>query len=257
MRNQRLNAPQVTHQLEPGGSGLESNAHPHDLVVRGTSEPGHVAGREATVNACGVAVAMLQGQSWAPRLSNDPQMNVGTAPTVPWCPPARVVLMGKARCRLMPLGWGGGPVVVRAQESCAHGEGAQRTRCLNLECQEPPVNTGEPLLYGGLLGTREGQLPVGPQGAASAMGSWRARCGESRTPGSASGQEKPTHRKMVRALLADSTLVGPLPGQRPAGRREGPLPTDAVGMGRRTRSSPSQGKPGTWRRGPACSQRGC
>jgi len=28
---------------------------------------------------------------------------------------------------------------------------------------------------------------------------------------------------------------GPLPGQQPAGRREGPSPADAAGMGRRTR----------------------
>jgi hypothetical protein len=33
---------------------------------------------EATVKVYGVTVAMLQGQSWAPRLSNDPRMNVGT-----------------------------------------------------------------------------------------------------------------------------------------------------------------------------------
>jgi hypothetical protein len=31
-----------------------------------TSGPGEVAGREATRKACGVLVAMLQGQSWAP-----------------------------------------------------------------------------------------------------------------------------------------------------------------------------------------------
>jgi hypothetical protein len=30
VRNQRLNAPQETHQLEPGGLGLESSAHPCD-----------------------------------------------------------------------------------------------------------------------------------------------------------------------------------------------------------------------------------
>jgi hypothetical protein len=30
------------------------------------------------VKVYGVTVAMLQGQSWAPRLSNDPRMNVGT-----------------------------------------------------------------------------------------------------------------------------------------------------------------------------------
>jgi hypothetical protein len=63
VRNQRLNASQETLQLEPGGSGLVSNAHPHDndgvLVVGwGTPGLGDVAGREATVKACGVVVAM-------------------------------------------------------------------------------------------------------------------------------------------------------------------------------------------------------
>ena len=33
--------------------------------------------------------------------------------------------------------------------------------------------------------------------------------------------------------------------------REGSLPADVTGVGRRTRSSASRGKPGTWRRGPA------
>src|SRR5215218_1233292 len=75
VRNQRLNAPQESHQLEPGGSGLDSSAHPHyrddDVhavggVVRGTPGLGDVAGREAAVKVCGVAAAMLQGHSWAP-----------------------------------------------------------------------------------------------------------------------------------------------------------------------------------------------
>ena len=71
MRNQRLNASQETHQLEPGGCGLDSNAYLHDsVVVGGTLWSGHVAGREATPNACGVGVAMLQGHSWAPTPSN-------------------------------------------------------------------------------------------------------------------------------------------------------------------------------------------
>ena len=65
VRNRRLNAPQVTQQLESGGSGLQSNAHPLDdnVIVWGTPGLGHVAGREATVKVCGVAVAMLQGHS--------------------------------------------------------------------------------------------------------------------------------------------------------------------------------------------------
>ncbi len=37
----------------------------------------------------------------------------------------------------------------------------------------------------------------------------------------------------------------------PDGDRAGPSPADGRGMGRRPRSSPSRGKPGTWRRGPA------
>ncbi len=131
MRNQRLNAPQVTHQLEPGGSGLESNAYPHE-VVRGTLWSGDVADREATVKDCGVAVAMLQGHSWAPTLSKGQRVNVGTISTVP-SPASSQLVGGKTRRRSMPSGWDGGPVVVRAQESCVHGEGVQRVRGINAE----------------------------------------------------------------------------------------------------------------------------
>jgi len=38
----------------------------HARRLRATPEPGEVAGREATRKACGVLVAMPQGQSWAP-----------------------------------------------------------------------------------------------------------------------------------------------------------------------------------------------
>ena len=37
-------------------------------------------GGEATVNACGVAVAMLSGDSWAPHSSIGCRVNVGTDP---------------------------------------------------------------------------------------------------------------------------------------------------------------------------------
>ena len=132
MRNQRLNAPQVTQQLEPGGSGLQSNAHPHGLVVWATLWSGHVAGREATVNVCGVAVAMLQGHSWTPTPSNGPRVNVGTISLVPPRQSSRLA-GGKARRRLMLAGWDGGPVVVRGRESRSHGEGAQRVRSVVVE----------------------------------------------------------------------------------------------------------------------------
>ena len=79
------------------------------------------------MNACGVAVAMLQPHSWTPTLSNGWKPNVGTIPPVP--SPASILLAGrKACCRLMPVGWGGGPVVVRGRESRSHGEGVQCVR---------------------------------------------------------------------------------------------------------------------------------
>jgi hypothetical protein len=97
-----------------------------------TLRPVRFAGREATAKCCGVAVAMLQGHSWAPIPSNGPGVNVGTIPAVPPRRPARVV-GGKVRCRLMLSGWGGGPVVVRDRESRSHGEGVQRDRSINTE----------------------------------------------------------------------------------------------------------------------------
>ena len=76
------------------------------------------------MNACGVAVAMLQGHSWAPTPLNGWRVNVGTILSVP--PPVSSQLVGgKVRCRLMLTRWGGGPVVVRGRESRSHGEGVQ------------------------------------------------------------------------------------------------------------------------------------
>jgi hypothetical protein len=70
VRNQRLNASQAhSHQLKPGGYGLGSDAHPIASAVWGTPGLVNVAGREATVKVCGVAVAMSQGHSWAPSSS--------------------------------------------------------------------------------------------------------------------------------------------------------------------------------------------
>ena len=133
MRNQRPKAPQVKDQLEPDGSGLGCGAHPSNGDIGwGTLGLVDVAGREAMVNACGVAVARPQGQSWAPTPSKGSGMNVGTTLLVPPRRPARAT-GGKARRRLMPAGWGGGSVVVRARESRVHGEGIQRVRSLSTE----------------------------------------------------------------------------------------------------------------------------
>src|SRR5450759_3999862 len=88
-------------QLKPGGSGLVSNAHPRGNAVRGTLGPVDGAGREATVNACGVAVAMLQGHSWAPTPSNGSMVNVGTIPAVPF-PASSLLVGGKGTAGMVP-----------------------------------------------------------------------------------------------------------------------------------------------------------
>lgn len=134
MRNQRLNAPQESLRLEPGGSGPVSSAHPHEafsvVLVWGTPWLGDVASREAVVNVCGVAAAMLQGHSWAPTPSSGSTVNVGTTATIP-SPISSLLFGGKVRRRLMSSRWGGGPVVVRGRESRSHGEGVQRVRSIN------------------------------------------------------------------------------------------------------------------------------
>jgi hypothetical protein len=129
VRNQRPNAPQETatslNLADQGWVAARTR-----MLGRGTLGLGDVAGPEATVNVCGVAVAMLQGHSWAPIPSNGPRVNVGTTPTVPF-PASSQPVGGKARRRLMRSGWDGGPVVVRARESRAHGEGVQCVRSIN------------------------------------------------------------------------------------------------------------------------------
>jgi hypothetical protein len=64
-----------------------------------------------------------QGYSWAPTLSIDSVVNVGTVPAYPvrgWG--------GQARRLPVALARGGAVVLVRAGESPAHGEGRQQVR---------------------------------------------------------------------------------------------------------------------------------
>ena len=117
------------HQLDPDRSGLGCGAHPCE---RGTPWPVDVAGREATVNACGVAVARPQGHSWTPHLSNGSRVNVGTGQLVP-SPARHQRVEGKACRRLMPTGRGGGVLVVRGRESRSHGEGPQCVRSIHAD----------------------------------------------------------------------------------------------------------------------------
>jgi hypothetical protein len=82
------------------------------------------AGEEATVKACGVAVAMLPGQSWVTSLVDRSLGERGNHLRSP-SPPASQVGGGQVRGQLWIVRWGGGPVVVRPRESRGHGEGGQ------------------------------------------------------------------------------------------------------------------------------------
>jgi hypothetical protein len=86
-----------------------------------------LAGPEAAVKACGVTVARLQGKSWAPIPSNGHMVNVGTNAESPFLPPSQGG-SGTAHRQRTARHWDGVLVVVRAQESCAHGEGGQPVR---------------------------------------------------------------------------------------------------------------------------------
>lgn len=117
--------PQVWNQLKSGGYGL-GRQHGADLTYgNATPKPVADAGGEAMVKVCGVAMDRLSGEKLGIDPVNGYIVNVGTVPGFP-LPPAIQVGGGKAHRRLMILGRDGGSVVVRAQESCAHGEGTQR-----------------------------------------------------------------------------------------------------------------------------------
>jgi len=64
----------------------------HDVgvvVPESTPKPVRWAGGEATRKVCGVLVARLQGNSWAPHPSIGQKVNVGTIPGFPPRHPSR------------------------------------------------------------------------------------------------------------------------------------------------------------------------
>ncbi|WP_276082661.1 transposase [Nonomuraea thailandensis] len=129
----------VTPRKSRAGSNLVDQGRcavrDHADLARSTPKPYVFDGGEATLKVCGVGVARLPGYSWAPNRPIGCVVNVGTArgrPSARAASPAD----GQVRCRLSAVGRGGGPVVVRAGESPAHGQGASKSAVRMLECQE-------------------------------------------------------------------------------------------------------------------------
>ena len=141
-RNQRRKAPQAkTTSSKPDRSGLGSNAHPTGTTGWRTPWLGDVAGREAMVKDCGVAMARLQGHSWPPTPLKGSRVNVGTTSSAP------AIMAGKTCRRLTPAKWGGGPVVVRARESRVHGAFCRNSGALMRESGRENKRTDLSLRY--------------------------------------------------------------------------------------------------------------
>jgi len=121
------------NRLESGGYGPVGSAR-RDVFLGDSGAVLRGDGGEATPNGCGVGVAMLQEKSWAPPLSIDYVVNVGTVPMPPF-PPHGQCGVGQVRCRLMASGPDGVFVVVAGvttrrgdRESRLQGEGRQLSR---------------------------------------------------------------------------------------------------------------------------------
>jgi hypothetical protein len=74
--------PQGQNRLQPGGYGPGSNAH-MERCIHVTPRSVNWADQEATLKACGVGVARLQGKSRLPNRSTDQTVKVGTVSVSP------------------------------------------------------------------------------------------------------------------------------------------------------------------------------
>ncbi len=189
------------------------------------------------MKAYGVAVAMLQGRSWAPNPSNGSRVNVGTILAVPF-PASSLLVGGKARRRLMPPGWDGGPVVPVAQ------------RFLQ---PLPPSGPGFRWLWPRRSHRRSGShlrrraRPVRPQGRqllSSRCVDWFGRCawrlewkapGRARTPRRSAPRTvppSPPHLHRPRSMTRSSSRVGISRSVSPWRRSRGPARTRGQALGR-------------------------
>jgi len=110
--------------------GSVSSARPPAMV--GDSQGRwQIAGPEAMVKVCGVAMARLPGYSWAPPSSTGRMSERGNRLRSPsWM--AIQVASGQARRRLRAARRDGAFVLVRGRESRPHGEGRQQVRSVGV-----------------------------------------------------------------------------------------------------------------------------
>src|SRR5664279_3102312 len=78
MQEPAVEPPQVRNRLETWRIWAGQQCTPSVVRIGATPKPVRWAGGEAMRNACGVLVARLQGNSWAPHPSIGQWVNVGT-----------------------------------------------------------------------------------------------------------------------------------------------------------------------------------
>ena len=184
------------------------------------------------MTCCGVATAMSQGSSRVPPSPSDQQVNTGTVPGLPLARVSSVVVglgppsadrLGMGRSRRSsprpgePVTWRRAAVVPRSPRPT--GRGSWMLSCR----KDAPPNGGAPVtgvserqatLHRWALFNRPRQEP------------WRARCGESRTPGSGerpgeTDREQSRHRAPGRLHRNRPFLTAAMQGLRVGPRRSG------------------------------------
>ena len=193
----------VPHPTDLFGVGplrlaLGCNAHPYGSAGRGTSGPGDAASREATVKDCGVAVAKLQGHSWAPTPSKGSRVNVGTTSSVPAIRAGKVcraVDAGEVGRRTRSRPSTGKPCTWRRGPVCSQHRCAARRSPVNAGASWPGLVEAESRVL--TMQTKLHQRGGDRSWLSDFRGvsTCRAGCGQSRTSGSEGGPEKPIVRK--------------------------------------------------------------
>lgn len=125
-RGTRVKPRKSCHRLQPGGCGPGCSAWPLALLGWSTPKPvsncrwgGHVEGlRRRRGDAAGVVAGRRPGRSAHGERGNRLRSSLG--------PDSQSGLLGTGPLPAEGRRWGGGLVVVRAEESSVHGEGGQQ-----------------------------------------------------------------------------------------------------------------------------------
>ena len=209
----------MTHRLEPGGSGPEATRtcllHDGGGELPGRSANGWEGRGDVLRGSHGDVAGAESGASSAERSTGEHGNHPGSARGSR----RQRGRSGWVHRRPSGPGWGGAVVVVAGVTTC-HGARESRTQGEGRQQESRSEDAAMPkdaLANVGAPSPGPHRAPaagIGDAGQPSPLclrarrqTLWRARCGESRTPGSASGLGKRTRSNAGTAPQADSTLL--------------------------------------------------